>query len=56
MLASVIRDHENIVNKSRDRIKRLEQKTATSAAKYSKGSLSFLEYNRQCLIQNSPCV
>lgn len=56
MLASVIRDHENIVNKSRDRIKRLEQRTATSAAKYSKGSQLFLEYNDHCLIQNSPCV
>jgi len=55
-MVSVIRDHENIVNKSRDRIKRLEQKTATSAAKYSKElSMRMNEPIRKCYQNEKKC-
>merc|ERR1719462_226562 len=48
--------HENIVNKSRDRIKRLEQKTATSAAKYSKElSMRMNEPIRKCYQNEKKC-
>ena len=38
MLSSVIKDHENVVAKHKEKIKILDAKTATSAAKYAKGT------------------
>ena len=41
MLSALIKDHEQHQQKSREKIKKLEQKTATLAAKYAKVRLIY---------------
>merc|ERR1711935_236124 len=56
MLSALIRDHETSQQKSREKIKKLEQRTAQLAAKYAKElSIKLNEPIRRCYQNEKKC-